>query len=59
MSERRMLTVTKALYRSGGLRPFFRGFTATMVRAFPVNAVTFAGYEATLGAMDAAGFVED
>ena len=54
-----MLTVTKALYRSGGLRPFFRGFTATMVRAFPVNAVTFAGYEATLGAMDAAGFVED
>ncbi len=57
--ERRMLTVATGLYRRGGVLPFVNGFGTTMVRAFPVNAVTFAGYEATLSAMDATGFVED
>jgi solute carrier family 25 carnitine/acylcarnitine transporter 20/29 len=59
LAERRMLTVAGEMYRTGGLRPFTRGFAATMCRAFPVNAVTFAGYEATLSAMDAVGFVEE
>ncbi len=57
--DQRMLTVATRLYRRGGTLPFVNGFGTTMVRAFPVNAVTFAGYEATLSAMDAVGFVTD
>lgn len=57
LQERRMLTVAVSMYRRGGVRLFVNGFTATMCRAFPVNAVTFAGYEAALSAMDSVGFV--
>ena len=34
-------------YREGGFRIFWRGLPATCIRAFPVNAVTFATYEAS------------
>ena len=54
--DRRALTIATELYKRGGFRPFVNGFGTTMVRAFPVNAVTFAGYEATLRTMDVVGF---
>lgn len=31
-----------------GVRGFFRGLSTSLLRAFPVNAVTFLGYEAVL-----------
>eukprot|EP00051_Salpingoeca_urceolata_P008822 m.109190 g.109190 ORF g.109190 m.109190 type:complete len:257 (-) comp15963_c0_seq2:36-806(-) len=40
------------LLRAEGLRAFFRGYNATMVRAFPLNAVTFSVYELTLRFLD-------
>lgn len=33
------------IYQTSGLRGFFKGFTPTMIRAFPANAATFLGYE--------------
>ncbi|CAH1791662.1 unnamed protein product [Owenia fusiformis] len=32
----------KKSYKAGGLKVFYKGLTPTLVRAFPVNAVTFA-----------------
>ena len=37
----------KNCYRVGGLGFFFRGIVPCLARAFPVNAATFAAYEAT------------
>ena len=37
--------VTRRLYREGGLPIFFRGLVPCLVRAAPVNAVTFLGFE--------------
>lgn len=43
--EHKMAYQTRVLYRQGGYRIFFSGLGTAMVRAFPVNAVTFYGYE--------------
>eukprot|EP00742_Colponemidia_sp_Colp-10_P005373 GILJ01005741.1.p1 GENE.GILJ01005741.1~~GILJ01005741.1.p1 ORF type:complete len:321 (-),score=20.21 GILJ01005741.1:152-1114(-) len=41
----KMSTVYKNLMREGGVRALYRGLITTVVRAFPVNAVTFAVYD--------------
>ena len=35
-------------YRSEGMRAFFRGFNVALVRAFPLHAILFLGYEYTM-----------
>mgnify|MGYP002787600762 FL=1 len=35
----------RMIYRKHGLRGFFKGFTPTMARAVPANAITFLAYE--------------
>lgn len=40
-----LLQAIKHIHNSSGYRGFFKGFTPTMVRAFPANAATFLGYE--------------
>lgn len=40
--------ITREAYRKHGLRIFFRGFTVCCIRAFIVNAVQWATYEATM-----------
>jgi solute carrier family 25 (mitochondrial carnitine/acylcarnitine transporter), member 20/29 len=36
---------TRQIFKSHGVKGFFKGFTPTMLRAFPANAATFLGYE--------------
>lgn len=43
--ERTMAFQTRKLYQLGGWRVFVNGLGTTLVRAFPVNAVTFYMYE--------------
>lgn len=38
-------TVCTRLYQQEGIRGFYRGWLPSVLRAFPVNAVTFLGYE--------------
>lgn len=38
--------VARGLYAEGGLRRFYRGYSACMLRAIPANAACFYGYEA-------------
>jgi solute carrier family 25 carnitine/acylcarnitine transporter 20/29 len=42
------LEIAKATYAEGGVRPFFRGLTVCSLRAFMVNAVQWAVYEAIM-----------
>ena len=47
-SSETKLTIYEAsqkIYKTSGLRGFLKGFTPTMIRAFPANAATFLGYE--------------
>lgn len=44
------------VYRSGGLRAFYRGFTPCILRAAPANAVAFWGLETTMQALGAGSF---
>ena len=39
------LDCARHIYRTLGIRGFFRGFGPTMARAFPANAATFMAYE--------------
>ena len=41
----------KQSYKADGLRVFWRGLPVTCIRAFPVNAVTFAVYAVSLRSM--------
>lgn len=43
-----MRKVFKHYYRADGYRFFFRGLNATIVRAFPTNAVTFFAYTSVM-----------
>lgn len=43
--ERTIAFQTRRLYRMGGLRVFTNGMETAVIRAFPVNAVTFFCYE--------------
>lgn len=47
-AQLRMAAVAGRLYQVGGLAAFFRGVGPSVLRSVPVNAVTFAGYEAAL-----------
>ncbi len=40
-----LLRAVICLFKESGIRGFFKGFTPTMIRAFPANAATFLGYE--------------
>jgi len=44
---RGVLDCTRRVYAAGGMQALWRGFIPCMVRAFPVNAVTFFAYEKT------------
>jgi solute carrier family 25 carnitine/acylcarnitine transporter 20/29 len=44
--------VVKGLYRAGGLKAFFPGFTPAIMRAIPANAATFVGVEYAHKAMN-------
>ena len=46
-----MLDCTKKTYQAGGLRAFSQGLNATILRAFPMNAATFATVVMTLRLM--------
>lgn len=41
----KILPETKRIYQTEGIRGFYKGYTISVLRAFPVNAVTFLGYE--------------
>jgi len=43
-----MIDCAALAYKSEGIRVFFRGLGPTLIRAFPLHAGVFAGYEATL-----------
>lgn len=45
---RSIVDCVRKTYRSGGLNAFLQGLTATVVRAFPTNAATFATVTITL-----------
>lgn len=40
-----LITVTKDIYRSGGIKAFFPGIGPALARSFPANAATFVGVE--------------
>ncbi len=41
----------KTIYRTEGWRAFFNGFVPCVIRSFPANAASFAGYELTMSAL--------
>ena len=41
----------KKSYRQEGLQVFFKGFGTALLRAFPLHAFIFLGYEATIAAL--------
>jgi len=47
----RIRDVVKELYKAGGVRAFYRGIEATIIRAFPANAALFLAYEWTKSAL--------
>ena len=47
-SETAFLTVASRLYAKGGVALFYRGFVPCVLRAVPVNATIFLGYEWSL-----------
>lgn len=47
--ERKTIEQIKKIYKSNGLKGFFRGFLPTLLRAFPANIATFATYEWMMG----------
>ena len=51
-SSTSFVAVTKRLYAQNGMSVFFRGLGTTIARAFPVNAITFFGYEKFKGLLD-------
>ncbi|KAJ1970134.1 hypothetical protein IWQ62_000174 [Dispira parvispora] len=44
--------IARQCYQEGGIRVFFRGLNATIVRAFPCNAATFFMYSMTMRLLD-------
>lgn len=44
-------SITKELYKTAGIKGFYRGFIPCIVRALPVNAATFTSYELAMRAM--------
>ncbi|KAJ1925884.1 hypothetical protein IWQ60_004286 [Tieghemiomyces parasiticus] len=50
-SRQGMLATARGCYREAGVRIFFRGLTATILRAFPCNAATFFVYATSMRLM--------
>ena len=46
------IQAAKAMYAQGGIRAFYRGYGVCILRAAPANAVTFMGYEWTMGILN-------
>ncbi|ODV63838.1 mitochondrial carrier [Ascoidea rubescens DSM 1968] len=46
-----MLDCASKTYKAGGIKPFFNGFLPTILRAGPVNAVTFYAFELAMRAL--------
>lgn len=46
-----MMHIARVNFQAHGWQWFFRGLTPVVVRAFPVNAVTFLVYETMLKAL--------
>ena len=44
--------VTKEVWKAGGIKAFYRGYTPAMIRAVPVSATCFSVYEFILRYMD-------
>ena len=51
MTDSRIASVAATLYRRGGFKAFYRGLGTTLIRAFPVNAATFAAYELAMSVL--------
>lgn len=49
-NQKSYATVIKTLYATGGSRVFFKGFGATMLKAWPQNAAVFYSYNLVFGA---------
>lgn len=49
--QRKILYVARHMYQQQGMAAFFKGLSVTMIRSFPVNAITFLGYEYLLKIM--------
>jgi hypothetical protein len=47
-----MMDLSRQLFRSEGIGAFFRGFNASMVRAFPLHGAIFLFYELTMSALN-------
>jgi len=43
-----IIDVSQAIYRTGGVRSFFAGFTPCILRAFPANAACFVAFETVM-----------
>ena len=48
LQDRSIWYVGNQIIKEGGVQSLFRGFSVTVVRAFPVNAIIFPVYEFTL-----------
>ncbi|KAF9402402.1 hypothetical protein BGZ94_004943 [Podila epigama] len=46
-----ILESAKEVYKEGGIKPFFRGFSPTIIRAVPAAAATFTTYELVMRAL--------
>jgi solute carrier family 25 carnitine/acylcarnitine transporter 20/29 len=46
-----IVDTAKQVYREGGIKPFFRGFSPTIIRAVPAAAATFTTYELVMRAL--------
>ncbi|KAG0067269.1 mitochondrial carrier [Linnemannia elongata] len=46
-----IVDAAKQVYREGGIKPFFRGFSPTIIRAVPAAAATFTTYELVMRAL--------
>ncbi|KAF8970736.1 hypothetical protein BGZ46_010411, partial [Entomortierella lignicola] len=46
-----IVDAAKDVYRRGGIKPFFRGFSPTIIRSVPAAAATFTTYELAMRAL--------
>ncbi len=46
-----LFTAARALYAAGGVRVFYHGASAAVLRAFPANGALFLGYEMAMRLM--------
>lgn len=58
-SQQGILSHFKSIFKEEGLPGFFRGITATIIRAFPTNAVILSVYSLTMRSLDRANPLKD